>query len=77
MIKLECPHCGAHTDQWRYLEDAATSRELLERVGDTLHVAANYTVEHPAKSADEKPRFVCSCGTVIQVPKSLRLVFDD
>ena len=85
MIKLRCPKCGAGIKHWSYLEDAATSRNILEREGNTLHISADYEVEHPA---DENPRFMCMgtprmmragtlCNTVIPIPEGLRLEFDD
>ena len=88
MIKLKCPKCGAGIKHWFYLEDAATSRNILERDGNTLHIAADYEVEHPVEAADENPRFVCMgtprmmragklCHTRIPIPEGLRLEFDD
>ena len=88
MIKLRCPKCGAGVKHWFYLEDAATSRSILEREKNTLHIAADYDVEHPTEAADENPRFVCmgtpkmmragkSSNTRIPVPEGLRLEFDD
>jgi hypothetical protein len=87
-IKLSCPKCGASFKHWSYLEDAATSRNILEREGNTLHIAADYEVAHPVEAADENPRFVCMgtskmmragkfCNTVIPIPEGLRLEFDD
>jgi hypothetical protein len=52
MIKLKCPKCGAGIKHWFYLEDAATSRNILEREGNTLHITTDYEVEHPI---DENP----------------------
>jgi hypothetical protein len=88
MIKLRCPKCGAGIKHWSYLEDAATSRNILEREGNTLHIAADYEVEHSVEAADENPRLVCMgtprmmlagklCHTRIPIPEGLRLEFDD
>ena len=88
IIELKCPKCGAGIKHWSYLEDAAASRNILERDGNTLHIAADYEVEHPVEAADENPRFVCMgtqkmmrsgkfCNTAIPIPEGLRLEFDD
>ena len=55
MIKLKCPKCGAGIKHWSYLEDAATSRNILGREGNTLHIAADYEVEPLLKPPTKIP----------------------
>jgi hypothetical protein len=87
-IKLKCPKCGAGVRHWFYLENAAISRDILWREGNTIHITADYDVEAPNEAADENPRFVCmgnprmmrtgeSCNTVILVPDGLKLECDE
>jgi hypothetical protein len=78
---VKCPHCGnTDLEQFLYLENAIVHRRLIEVVGKTLRIEADYDTT-PCDDDDEAqhPRLMCSArgcdGGCFDVPSGLRLDF--
>jgi hypothetical protein len=79
--KLTCPHCGnTDLEQFLYLENAIVHRPLIEVVGKTLKIQADYdTTPCDDDAPEQDPRLMCTAsgceGGCFPVPTGLKLDF--